>query len=801
MEPVEHRKAIGRRFGMRIANGDAVFLSGAGRIGGLPCTITNGQRRQLGGMNRFMLLQVMKDQGWTDPRFFTADQVKQEGWSIAPGAKQVGLQFLVANGADGFPLEIPETKLFHVFNAGEIAGVPVAAPEPVAPSAHLEQAAMEAGFAVGQAGLRASVTDWLTSLQAEQLRADPAGLALRVHLAAALLEVQTALPAQEAALGEYALAWARTIETNPLSLFQAVKDAEEMAATVMAQVKSLEIARQVENEIDSDRAAAQAQKTAVGEVKMEEDKSDASARMQALFEQRTAVLAVPFADKDRAKAAGAMWYSPEAVWFVPGGLTLDRFREWNPSKHFLGLEATTDKLIEDFRDKMIECGLVPPDQMPKAGPIIADGKWHNVSVTTTAKKNLSGGYLLTLGDEPKGVIRNMHTGMTTPWTYQGPLLTPEQRAKLRVKANRLNAQKAEQEAKAQEDAAIHAGEIIAQAHPATENGYVLKKGISPEGLYEAQGEVLLQYPEFFGESGETAIHPQNYYLVIPMCNAAGEIRAVQAISEDGALKCFMRGAQKQGTMLVLGGTSFDDVCAKRSTAAIAYVEGLATGRSFQTAAGTPTVVCWDAGNLKTVIADTAAKVPGHVLPIVAVDNDQFFIERAMDFISRHIGTNPHAPHGVTVHVGTSASAVRPVSLGDVVPDGEWHQARGGKYCVTLAQDQITEAVQSITVELVPIELDRKVQAKFTNTGIEAGKAAMEAFSVEGGKSRAVMPIPEFVSLKDRPTDWNDLHHREGIEGVRTVLRAVEGIAARAQQQAQQQRPIQGHSRASAGMSR
>lgn len=796
MEPLEHRKAIGRRFGMRIANGDAVFLSGAGRIGGLPCTISNGQRRQLSGMNRFMLLQVMKDQGWTDPRFFTADQVKQEGWSIAPGAKQVGLQFLVANGTDGLPLEMPETKLFHVFNASEIAGVPVVALEPVAPTAHLEQAAMEAGFAVGQAGLRVAVTDWLTSLQAEQLRADPAGLALRIHLAAALLEVQTALPAQEAAPGEYAIAWARTIETNPLSLFQAVKDAEEMAAVVMSQVKSLEAAQQIQSEISKAPARGDVTpKPQTGEKPMEGRNVTASPRMDALFQERAAVLAVPFADKELAKAAGAMWYAPEGVWFVPGGVDLERFKAWNPNQHFLGKEATDDVFIKEFEDEMVSWGLEVPSE------IIADGKWHNVQVNTYPGKNKKGGYLLDLSGEPRGVIRNMHMGTIEPWKYCGELLTPEQRAKLRQRAVKLDADREQARVVAQDKAAEHAVEIVSQGHPADKHGYVLKKGISSEGLYEVPGELLLKYPEFIGENGLSAIRANEWYLIVPMCTAAGEIRAVQAINEDGSVKSFMRGGQKQGTMFVLGGESFESTCAKTTTAAIAYVEGVATGYSFKEAAGAATVICFDAGNMVTVAKATAAIIPQHVLPILAVDNDQFHVERALGLISERLGTNPHTPGGQVVHVESRASGLRSVALGDVVADGEWHQAPGGKYCVKLGQDQMTNAVLSISVDMVPMELGRNVQAKFMNAGREAGKSAMEAFVVEGGQSRAVMAIPEFGSVQDRPTDWNDLHAREGIEGVRAVLRAVEGIATRAQQQVQQQRPVQGHARSPAGISR
>ena len=195
MNAYAHRVAIGRRFGSRIAAGDAVFLSAPGGISGLPCTVTDGKRRVLVGVNRFMLMQMMKDKAWADPRFFTADQIKQAGWSIAPEAKPVGLQFLVSTGDDGLPLEAPLSKRFHVFNASEIAGVPLADAVAPVPVKDVETAASQAGFAAGPGGVQDAVVGWLSALPSLTGMADrEAGVQLRIQLAAALLAVQAGLP-------------------------------------------------------------------------------------------------------------------------------------------------------------------------------------------------------------------------------------------------------------------------------------------------------------------------------------------------------------------------------------------------------------------------------------------------------------------------------------------------------------------------------------------------------------------------------------------------------------------------------
>ena len=120
-----HRTAIAKRFGSRIAAGDAVFLTSADGIDRLPCTIAgDGEVREMSGMNLFVLMQVMKDRGWRDSRFFTLAQVNEAGWSLRDDAVGVRLRYFSSVGADGLPLEQPVSTHFQVFNASQIEGVP-----------------------------------------------------------------------------------------------------------------------------------------------------------------------------------------------------------------------------------------------------------------------------------------------------------------------------------------------------------------------------------------------------------------------------------------------------------------------------------------------------------------------------------------------------------------------------------------------------------------------------------------------------------------------------------------------------
>ncbi|MES2879198.1 MAG: DUF5710 domain-containing protein [Pseudomonadota bacterium] len=766
---LRHRVQIAQRFGNRIEAGDAVFMQGTEGIADLPFTITNGVRRELSGVNRFMLLQVMRDKGWSDPRFFTADQVREAGWELATTVNPIGLQYLVSTDEHGFALQSPEIKRFQVFNATEIMGVPPRDVPLKAPSQQLALAAMKAGFEPGQTQLREAVRGWLDSMQSELGNADAAGNALRVKLAMSLLEVQAELPLANDEFSEFAGEWTRKLSTDPLYFFECVKDGELLAAAVMGHVKSIAA------ELQMTETIARAKRAPGGSTTVTNEANDGSnARMEALFAEREAVLAVPFGEKDRAKQLGARWYAPQMVWFVPQGLNLERFREWDPRSYSLGATAAENMVIEEFSKEMASQGL-------DTKTVVADGEWHNVSVNTKkSKANKSGSYVLSLprteGASPTGMIMNHHTGVALPWQYEGALLTPEQKAGLRAKTLEREAEAVRKQARSHDQAAEHAKEILARSTPGDGHGYVLKKGISAEGLRRVPGSVLLEYEEFHGESGASMVRPDGDYLIVPMCRADGEVRAVQAINWDGSVKMFMRGAQKKGTMLVQGASSLTDLLQHPSTSGVAFGEGVATGASFRSGTGLPMVICFDAGNLETVVAQCASQLPRHVTPVLAIDDDQFHIEQSLGYLSRQLGVNPHAQSGSVVEVLSGPNGSRLVPLGDAIADGEWHQAPFGRYCMNLVRENDSTEVREIQIEAYIEGETRMSSARFCNRGLEAGRTALQSLDRGEGYAQAVLAIPEFASVDGRPTDWNDLAKAQGPKAIRECLSKVPELA-------------------------
>ena len=86
-------------------------------------------------------------------------------------------------------------------------------------------------------------------------------------------------------------------------------------------------------------------------------------------------------------------------------------------------------------------------------------------------------------------------------------------------------------------------------------------------------------------------------------------------------------------------------------------------------------------------------------------------------------------------------------------------------------------VRSVHVSVVPFDGGRKTSATFSNRGIEAGLAVGPGVYRDKKGAGPVMAAPYFSSLEGRPTDWNDLAQREGLEAVRSALRE-QGVLVR-----------------------
>jgi putative DNA primase/helicase len=774
-----HRVAIAERFAARISAGDALFFKTPAHIHALPFTQSESLNKPFSGTNLLILLQVMADRNWQDPRFFTIDQIQRNGWDVRPQAQGIQLQYFQATGNDGLPLESPVPRVFRVFNAADIFGIGNLELSKNATLEDVYQAALDSGMGLFLSPDHTSyaiiINQWLEHLSGVNQEKLPQTL-FPSAIAGVLLKAQTGLDITLEDYSMYGQQWAEEIKSNPAYFYHSVKEAELLSAEIISHVRAAVFKRETEmaiqHESDIHQQAAAIDNNAVSDEQQSKGNVMArkswNQRVAGMYEERESVLAVPFVDKGRADALGAIWYQELKVWFVPKGLDVTPFKEWLPAQHALTPDLSREKAISSFKEAMEDYGLDTSETIKD------DGKWHNVSVNTKkSKSNKSGSYIFSLNGSrdggPIGTIINKYTGEQYTWKHDGVEFTPEQRARFRAEALVREENAAKETLLLQNQAAVHAKEIWSLGTDPADHGYVAKKGIVAIGLKQISGSVLLRYAEFFGETGASIIRERDSYLLIPMMTENGDIRAVQAINEDGSVKTFMRGAQKKGTMYVLGAEDFKSISAS-NLPGVAYAEGYATAESFYAGNNIPVVVTFDAGNLETVVAQTVDKLSKQTHVVLAVDNDQFYVERAAAFLADKIGLNPHFSEGQKFSVVSGPDQTRSVSLGEAVVDGDWHKTPKGTYRVVVSyEDSKSDVVNSVHVEVVPTG-GRTLRSTFLNRGLEAGHVALQSIANAGRTGH--MLVPSFNSLEGRPTDWNDLQKREGIARLMEACKEV-----------------------------
>ena len=148
----------------------------------------------------------------------------------------------------------------------------------------------------------------------------------------------------------------------------------------------------------------------------------------------------------------------------------------------------------------------------------------------------------------------------------------------------------------QREAAKEAARQWALASEAGESPYLVRKGVRGHGVRYGPGAVLL----------------------VPMCDAAGELWNVQSIkpakpSDGGPDKLFLKGGKKTGLMHWCG--------VPNDAPALLVAEGYATAASLHEATGLPVCVAFDAGNLAHVVRALRGRYRGARV-LVCGDDDR-----------------------------------------------------------------------------------------------------------------------------------------------------------------------------------
>lgn len=303
-------------------------------------------------------------------------------------------------------------------------------------------------------------------------------------------------------------------------------------------------------------------------------------------------LAVPFKDKEKAKAHGARWDREQKQWYAPEGTDLAPLRKYltpEPQQK----TASTLSPQEEFARKLDELGLDLKGKLPEM-----DGKLHRVPLK--GRSEVDGAYCLYGDGVPAGWAQNFSSGEKIKLVASGVVLSAAERQKQKKEhAARLEAAKAER-VQQHEAAAVRCRELWNGFEPDPQGE--LSPYLSAKGVQDIAAKDSLRVDPAYGN------------LIVPLHSVDGEMRGFQAIAPDGQ-KSFARGIEKKGNFHLLNSEAKDF-----SQGEILLCEGYATGASLHLATGQPVAVAFDSGNLTPVAEALRKKYPNAVITVCA-DND------------------------------------------------------------------------------------------------------------------------------------------------------------------------------------
>ncbi len=290
--------------------------------------------------------------------------------------------------------------------------------------------------------------------------------------------------------------------------------------------------------------------------------------------------------------------------------------------------------VQDFIDAMRAAGVDPVE--PIAGKLMG-GKLVRFRCQGDGRKR-NGWAIFFEGERPGGAFGNhkQNTG-TISWTAkrEGPVLSPEERARLREQIAAEEQRRAREQASTQDYVAreaLAAWQASAPADPA--HPYAAGKRMKVAGMRQS-GEALL----------------------VPMRDAGGRLWNLQRIFPDGT-KRFMKGGRILGLMTVIS--------PRLGFARGIVAEGYATGDAIAQAVGGPVVVAFNTANLEPVVAACVARHP-RADWIIAADDDHLtglrMEERGQPY------QNPGVEKARAVAIAQGCRVAYPPSVVERVVDG------------------------------------------------------------------------------------------------------------------------------------
>lgn len=458
------------------------------------------------------------------------------------------------------------------------------------------------------------------------------------------------------------------------------------------------------------------QKWAAGPVSEPVERSDSvsqgvAASVGLAASQGRIYLAVPYGERDVAKAAGAAWDKVAKSWYAGPKADMEKLQRWAP-ENVPSQQGPAMSPQEEFSEALRSLGCVVEGKHP-----MMDGKTHRIPVEGDKKGEAAGFYVGHLDGHPAGYIKNNKTNLDMKWKSKGYALDPEEKAKLVAEAATKLAERAAEQARQQEAAAQRiAGQIAGLSPVEAPTAYMLAKGIEP------------QYGALTDKDGQKTY--------IPATDVSGKVWTMQYIQEDGT-KRFAKESKKEGCFHVVGGS--DALAAAR---VLVIAEGYATASTLAGALGQATVAAFDSGNLAHVARALHEKYPEK--PVLIAGDDDKHLELTQ-------GSNPGRTKAEEAARAVGGKAIFPVFAA-----GE---------CTWPAE------VPKVTPQAfrAHVAASERLQAAEENPAVSLTTQETNAL-----KSAILSPqqVDALRSMKSR-TDFNDVATKSalGIEGVERQARA------------------------------
>ncbi len=336
-------------------------------------------------------------------------------------------------------------------------------------------------------------------------------------------------------------------------------------------------------------------------------------------------LAVPYKEKDLAKAAGANWDNKAKAWYVGKNADIRALQRWFPENATKPQTSAMSPEVE-FAEFLRSQGCVVDGNHP-----VMDGQKQRIKLNddrTTAK---TGFYVAHTDGHPAGYFMNNRSGEERYWKAKGYSLTDEQKAEVSAKAATIRQNRMAAQHMRQKEVADAIKVLLAIAPVASsEHLYLKSKHVRPDGLklvpdnpVGLPNDSIIKIGKNRREAKQLREdNPESIVLtagdlLLPVQDINNEIWSVQTIQPNGT-KYFVTGSKKEGNFYVVNGAN--NIAALETTPAIVIVEGYATADTLSQALGQPVIAAFDSGNLSKVATKLHDKYPGKPI-IIAGDDD------------------------------------------------------------------------------------------------------------------------------------------------------------------------------------